>query len=365
MVSFCDVRTHFASMGESPAKGERWVLLVDRDAAARCALRKVLEHGQRPIGVLEARTATEMAEMAGGAQLVLADASPGGPGVGTTVAMLREHHPDMPVIVMSSVNEPNTMRSALDLGALSFIVKAGPPAQVRATVAAALDGNGLLDRDVVAPVTTRYAALLELTRRRDRLVIESLAAVVEAKDAVTSLHLRTVSRLAARLADLVDSSLAASEDFQFGCLLHDVGKIGVPERILGKPGPLTEEEWAVMRRHPQAGASVIRPLGLAPVVEQIVLHHHERWDGSGYPDGLSGDGIPRAARIFSVCDALEAMTAPRPYRREPIPIPEALERVQEEAGTQFDPTVVAALERAVARGELALEELLDSEPAGA
>ena len=352
-------------MSAPPAKRHGRVLLVDRDAAARCALRKVLENGPWPVGVLEARTVAEMAELAGDVQLVLADASPGGPGLGTTVAMLREHHPDVPMVVMSSANEPDTMRAALDLGAVSFMVKASPPTQVRATVAAALDGQGLLDRDVVEPITTRYSTLLELTRRRDRSVIESLAAVVEAKDAVTSLHLRTVSRLAAKLADLVDSSLSGSEDFQFGCLLHDVGKIGVPEHILGKPGPLTADEWAVMRRHPQAGASVIRPLGLAPIVEEIVLHHHERWDGSGYPDGLSGDGIPHAARIFSVCDALDAMTAPRPYRREPIPIPEALERVQEEAGHQFDPTVVAALERAVSRGELALDELLEPQPAGA
>jgi putative nucleotidyltransferase with HDIG domain len=341
------------------------VLLVDRDAVARTALRTVLENGSWPLRVVEARTAAEMAERAGTVQLVLADASPGAPDIAGTVAMLREHHPDLPVIVMSSVDQPDTVRAALELGAISFLIKAGPPAQVRAIVVAALDGRGLIDRDVVEPIATRYAALLDLTRRRDRSVIESLAAVVEAKDAVTSLHLRTVSRLAAKLADLVDSKLSGSEDFQFGCLLHDVGKIGVPERILGKPGPLTDDEWVVMRRHPQDGAGVVRPLGLAPVVEQIVLHHHERWDGSGYPDGLSGENIPRAARIFSVCDALDAMTAPRPYRRAPIPIPEAFERVQEESGGQFDPGVVAALERAVSSGELVLDKLLEPEPAGA
>jgi HD-GYP domain-containing protein (c-di-GMP phosphodiesterase class II) len=98
------------------------------------------------------------------------------------------------------------------------------------------------------------------------------------------------------------------------------------------------------------------------MVEQIVLHHHERWDGDGYPDGLSGEHIPRAARIFSVCDALDAMTAPRPYR-DPISVDEAFLRVQVESGRQFDPVVVQALERAVSSGDIALEKVLEPEPA--
>jgi putative two-component system response regulator len=338
------------------------VLLFDRDSVARVALRNVLENGPWPMEVLEARNLAEMAELAGGVALVLADASRGGPGLESTIAQLREHHPDVPVVITSSANDPDEMRRALELGAVSYLVKAGAPTRVRTAVAAAIQGHGLIDRDVVEPMATRYSALLELTRRRDRAVIASLAAVVEAKDTVTSQHLRTVSRLASNLAELIDASLSASEDFQFGCLLHDVGKIGVPEQILGKPGPLTEDEWIVMRRHPEAGADVIRPLGLAPIVEQIVLHHHERWDGSGYPDGLSGEGIPRAARIFSVCDALDAMTAPRPYR-DPIPVDDAFLRVQVESGRQFDPAVVQALERAVSSGDIALEKMLEPEPA--
>jgi putative two-component system response regulator len=337
------------------------VLLVDRDSVARAALRNVLESGPSPMEVIEARGLAEMSELAGGVALVLADASRGGPGVEATVAHLREHHPDVPVVIMSSESDPDEMRKALELGATSFLVKAAAPTRVHTAVGAALRGHGLLDRDLVEPMATRYSALLELTRRRDRAVIASLAAVVEVKDTVTSQHLRTVSRLASNLAELIDSSLSASEDFQFGCLLHDVGKIGVPEQILGKPGPLTEDEWTVMRRHPEAGADVIRPLGLAPIVEQIVLHHHERWDGGGYPDGLAGEGIPRAARIFSVCDALDAMTAPRPYR-EPLPVDEAFLRVRVQAGRQFDPVVVQALERAVSSGEIVLGKMLEPEP---
>ncbi len=177
-------------------------------------------------------------------------------------------------------------------------------------------------------------------------MIESLAAAVEAKDTVTSRHLRAVSRLATQLAREVEPSYCDGDDFLFGCLLHDVGKIGVPEKILMKPGALTDDEWEVMRRHPQTGARVVRPLGMGPVVTDVVLYHHERWDGRGYPDGLAGDEIPLAARIFSVCDALEAMTAARPYRG-PLPVSVAFERVKIEAGHQFDPDVIAALSEVV------------------
>jgi putative two-component system response regulator len=137
-----------------------------------------------------------------------------------------------------------------------------------------------------------------------------------------------------------------------------VGKIGVPEKILMKPGALTADEWEVMRRHPQTGARVVRPLGLAAVVTDVVLYHHERWDGGGYPDGLAGDEIPLAARIFSVCDALEAMTASRPYRG-PLPVNVAFERVKIEAGQQFDPDVIAALTDGVESGSIDLDDAAD------
>src|SRR3712207_8390003 len=123
-----------------------------------------------------------------------------------------------------------------------------------------------------------------------------------------------------------------------------------------KPGSLTPDEWEIMRRHPQTGARVVRPLGLGDVVTDVVLHHHERWDGRGYPDGLTADQIPLAARVFSVCDALEAMTADRPYRG-PLPASVAFERVRLEAGQQFDPEVVDALERGVANGDI---DIVDS-----
>jgi putative nucleotidyltransferase with HDIG domain len=265
------------------------------------------------------------------------------------------------VLAIAASAEPALVRSVLDAGAQSVMLRDADQDDVRAAVAAAAEGRGLIDADVVRPTIDLYAVLLAESRRRDRAVIESLAAAVEAKDSVTSRHLRRVSLLATQLAQLVDPAIGQTEEFLFGCLLHDVGKIGVPEDILSKPGPLTQEEWDIMRRHPQIGARVVRPLGLSEVVVDVVLYHHERWDGGGYPQGLAGDDIPLVARIFSVCDALEAMTAMRRYR-DALPSSVAYERVRMEAGTQFDPAIVRILERGVSSGDIDLDDPTGAEP---
>ena len=271
------------------------------------------------------------------------------------VALIDAGWPGVPCMVVHDDTDPAVVRTILDAGAVSIVKTTLGDDEIRATVCAAADGRGLIDVDVVRPVIDLYATMHAESRRRNRAVIESLAAAVEAKDTVTSRHLRAVSRLATQLARHVEPAFCEDDDFLFGCLLHDVGKIGVPEKILMKPGALTRGEWEVMRRHPQTGARVVRPLGLAPVVTDVVLYHHERWDGGGYPERLAGDEIPLAARIFSVCDALEAMTASRPYRG-PLPVSVAFERVKIESGHQFDPEVIASLSDGVASGTIDLED---------
>jgi putative nucleotidyltransferase with HDIG domain len=271
------------------------------------------------------------------------------------IALMEAAWPRAGVVVIRDETAPAVVRSILDAGAVTIVASTTSPAQLRSTIRAAAEGRGLIDVDVVRPVIDLYATMHAESRRRNRAVIESLAAAVEAKDSVTSRHLRAVSRLATQLAREVDPTLTEDDDFLFGCLLHDVGKIGVPERILMKPAPLTDDEWEVMRCHPQTGANVVRPLGLSSVVTDVVLYHHERWDGRGYPERLAAQDIPLPARIFSVCDALEAMTATRPYRG-PVPAQVAFERVRLEAGQQFDPQVIHALERGVETGSIDLQD---------
>ena len=182
-------------------------------------------------------------------------------------------------------------------------------------------------------------SVLESLQETYLATMKSLATVIEAKDLTTRGHLdRTVSYGLA-LARSIDPSLAESPTLGYGFFLHDIGKVGIPEHILCKAGPLTVDEWTVMRNHPIIGAQIVAPIAFLSDAVDLIRHHHERFDGSGYPDGLAREEIPIAARIFSVADSFDAMTSDRPYRGA-IGLGPALEELRAGAGTQFDPEVV-------------------------
>ena len=169
--------------------------------------------------------------------------------------------------------------------------------------------------------------------------IRSLAFVVEAKDAYTGQHLERCRVYGNALMQ----ALGIAEEYpdaEYGFLLHDVGKVGIPERILGKPGPLSAAEWRVMRTHPIIGYQILQGIPFMHTAAEIVRYHHEMWDGSGYPEGLHRDEIPLPARVFQVVDAFDAMTTDRPYRAS-LGIERAADEIERMAGTQFDPEVAA------------------------
>jgi len=174
----------------------------------------------------------------------------------------------------------------------------------------------------------------------------SLARAVDARDVYTGSHSQRVAELAARTARRLGLPDEDVELTRLAASLHDLGKLAIPEEILRKPGPLTEPERMVLERHPQIGFRMLESLGVDPVAEWV-LHHHERWDGSGYPDGLPGERIPLGARIIFVADAYDAMTSERVYRRRVTP-DEAVAELQRCAGTQFDPEIVDAFADEVA-----------------
>jgi HD-GYP domain-containing protein (c-di-GMP phosphodiesterase class II) len=167
----------------------------------------------------------------------------------------------------------------------------------------------------------------------------SLARVVEAKDANTRGHLDRTTAYGVALAGRIDGDLAERPELAHGFFLHDIGKVGIPEQILCKSGPLNDDEWSVMRRHPTIGAQIVTPIRFLSGSVEVIQHHHERVDGRGYPDGLKGEEIPLAARIFSIADTFDAMTSDRPYR-DALAVDRALEEIRAGAGTQFDPDVV-------------------------
>ena len=172
--------------------------------------------------------------------------------------------------------------------------------------------------------------------------VRALTNAVEARDAYTGKHAERVAAYALELARLVAPSIAADSGAEFGFLLHDVGKVAVPDAILHKPSGLTPRERDMMRWHPVAGWEILSDIDfLSGMATEVVRHHHERWDGQGYPDRLAGHDIPRAARIFAVADAFDAITTDRPYRTA-APIADARLEIARSAGSQFDPEAAEA-----------------------
>ena len=184
----------------------------------------------------------------------------------------------------------------------------------------------------------------ELLERTFLSTVEALANALEASDANVSSHARWITDLALRVGEELGLEPRALKALELGALFHDIGKIGVPASILQKAGPLTDEERTIIETHPVLGERILGPVEQLAEVGKIVRSCHERFDGTGYPDGLAEDDIPLEARIVFACDAFHAMTTDRPYRRA-LGVDEARRRLTEAAGTQFDPLVVATLLR--------------------
>jgi putative nucleotidyltransferase with HDIG domain len=192
----------------------------------------------------------------------------------------------------------------------------------------------------------RSAGLYEQLERAYLATAEALGSALESKDAHTAEHARSVVRNAEAVGRSLGMSSEDLRDLRYAAAFHDIGKVAVPERILNKPGPLTESEKREVERHVEVGAEILAEVDFLSGVLPLVRHCHERWDGSGYPDGLSGDRIPLGARVILVCDAHDAMTADRPYRRA-LPPDAARAEIRLAAGRQFDSRVATAFLDAV------------------
>jgi HD-GYP domain-containing protein (c-di-GMP phosphodiesterase class II) len=179
-----------------------------------------------------------------------------------------------------------------------------------------------------------------LDRARDALDV--LSRVMELSDPATSRHGREIAALVPRVGGMLGLRGDAADELELAAHFHDIGKVAVPEQVLRKPGPLDANEWELMACHVEWGAELLRHLPACEPVARIVRHHHERYDGSGYPDGLAGNEIPLASRIIATCDAYGAMVSDRPYRRALSPA-HALSELRDGAGAQFDPVAVSAV----------------------
>lgn len=231
---------------------------------------------------------------------------------------------DVPVIMITADGQRMGQLRSIEVQADAYLSKPPDPAELEARVRMLLRAK---------------RRSTELERAED--VIFALARTVEAKDSYTEGHLQRLTTYAVAIGvrlGLYGRDLLA---LRYGALLHDVGKVGIDEAIIRKRGPLTDDEYAQMRQHPIIGERIVQPLRLGAIVGPIVRHHHERWAGGGYPDGLVGEAIPLGARIVAVADAFDAMTTQRPYNQT-LSITEAAERLKEGAGIFWEPAVVKA-----------------------
>jgi putative nucleotidyltransferase with HDIG domain len=265
------------------------------------------------------------------------------------VAGLHALCPETRIIVLSDrqADQGEAMVKALASGAVGAMYKEESLEQLRKAMHVSSRATPIMAEEAAGLLLGSYLEAMTDKRERDVATIQALAAAVEARDCGTGRHLKRVTDLAVRCMSEVDKKLAANEELAYGFLLHDVGKIGIPDAVLNKPGPLDEKEWASMRRHPEIGLEIVNPIGFSPVATDVILSHHERWDGAGYPFGLAGEEIPLTARAFSVADAYDAMTSDRPYRGA-MPKEEAVSVIRLDRGARFDPDVVDCFMKVVA-----------------
>lgn len=349
----------------SPTPGKRpCVLVVDDDPVVRQVVRAVLEG----VGfhIEEAGDGEEGIRRVADLHpaMVILDVSM--PGLSGVEAAERLAASDTKVLMLTGVDDPDTADRAEAAGALGYLTKPFSPTdlldRVEDLIGPVASPDGEFEDRQQRPGMAEEEQLLitaeelgrSLKRERDRAArledtleelrhayletVRSLAYVVEAKDAYTGQHLercRVYGMALLRELSLVNELREA----EYGFLLHDAGKVGVSERILNKPGPLTAAEWRIMRTHPLIGYQMVGGIPFLQPAAEVVRYHHEMFDGSGYPEGLERERIPLAARVFSIVDAFDAMTTDRPYR-EAMSLDRAASEFEKMAGTQFDPDIV-------------------------
>jgi putative nucleotidyltransferase with HDIG domain len=286
-------------------------------------------------------------------RLVISDITmPGMSGL-EMLPYIKQLSPGTVVVMISGLQTVESAIEALRLGAFDYLMKPFDLRQVEAVVKRALEHHELVtakqryENQLEELVEQRTAALDQALGSLEdayRTTLKALTAALEARDSETHGHSERVVTYSLRLGREYGLGQEEMKALEFGSLLHDIGKIGVPDAILRKPAKLTDEEWVRMREHPLHGQQILRGIDFLERASRVVGQHHEKWDGSGYPLGLAAEDIDICARIFAVADAYDAITSDRVYRRGK-PYEAAAEELELWAGRQFDAEVVAAFHR--------------------
>jgi putative nucleotidyltransferase with HDIG domain len=286
-------------------------------------------------------------------ELVISDITMSGMTGLEMIPHVKVASPDTVIVMISGMQTIESAIDALRLGAFDYLMKPFDLRQAEAAVARALEHHELVVakrryenhlEELVEQRTAELDQALDSLENAYRTTLQALTAALETRDAETHGHSERVVTFSLRLGREYGLSVAEMKALEFGSLLHDIGKIGVPDAILRKPAKLTDEEWIRMREHPMHGQQILRGIKFLEGAAKVVAQHHEKWDGSGYPLGLKNEEIDICARIFSVADAFDAITSDRVYRQG-RPYEAAAEELNEWSDRQFDPKVVEAFHR--------------------
>ena len=323
--------------GRSDNRGESSLLVVGKDSQSLAAMRDILESAEyRVVTAADGKAALRLLDEYH-PDLILSDIStPGVDGIELYKAVRqRPEGATTPFLFVTERGTREEIFAAKGLGADDYITKPVTSHELQAAVRARLQRT-----DELMFVQLKAALRAMVDAMKARLGEHSLR------------HVQAVNAYAQALGVELDWDEVELEALESGAILHDVGKIGVPEKVLFKTGPLNENEWAEMRMHPVYGAHMIEGNPYLDRVLPVVRHHHERWDGSGYPDGLAGSAIPEGARLLAVANAFDNLTSDLPYRSS-LTLDEAHDEIMSNAGSQFDPSMVEAFERCWRRGDMA------------
>ena len=328
------------------------LLIVDDEVEVRGVLRDLLEDAYQ---CAEAASAEEALVQLRDQdyELVISDITMSGMTGLEMIPHVKVISPDTVIVMISGMQTIESAINALRLGAFDYLMKPFDLRQAEAAVARAFEHHELVVakrryenhlEELVDQRTAELDRALDSLENAYRSTLQALTAALETRDAETHGHSERVVTFSLRLGREYGLMVPQMKALEFGSLLHDIGKIGVPDAILRKPAKLTDEEWVRMREHPMHGQQILRGIKFLEGAARVVAQHHEKWDGSGYPLGLKGEDVDICARIFSVADAFDAITSDRVYRQG-RPYEAAAAELDEWAGRQFDPRVVEAFHR--------------------
>ncbi len=327
---------------------EERILIVDDEEAIREVVSTLLDaQGYRCTTAPNSQQAMEVLRTTD-VDLVLSDlVMPGVDGL-KLIEMIRAKDRDIPVIMVTAMHDISTAIEALRRGAYDYILKPFEKDQLFLSVRRALEHRRLVienrhyQRDLeklVEERTTQLSVALEELEQSYDYTLEALGGALDLKDAETEGHCQRVTAMTIVMARAMQVDELVLRHIARGAFLHDIGKMGIPDSILRKPGPLTAEETTIMQTHCDIGFKVLERIPFLHEASDIVVSHQEKFDGTGYPRGLKGEEIPLGSRIFAVADTLDAMLSDRPYRKA-LPLDVSKQEIVRCSGTQFDPAVV-------------------------